>query len=230
MFLQAGAAASKVGSERSSLPSGYCRPVWEQILALAQRLTSTVAKSAGTVDHIDTVSDCIETASDCDRKRQTRGRRVCYGAVNQGSISFAETIPYLHLLSWFDQHYGKDRLQSLGSLNVHIVTDSQVVANWGTAAMSPSAPIPRKQCVFWAAMRHLRSLGYVCKFHWAPRLSTELNWAADLIAGLARVAMIDLPGTQAIDSMTLGQRAATAISSLDFKSPDGNPLDVYTLH
>lgn len=162
--------------------------------------------------------------------RQTRGRRVCYGAVNQGSISFAETIPYLHLLSWFDQHYGKERLQSLGSLNVHIVTDSQVVANWGTAAMSPSAPIPRKQCVFWAAMRHLRSLGYVCKFHWAPRLSTELNWAADLIAGLARVAMIDLPGTQAVDSMTLGQRAATAISSLDFKSPDGNPLDVYTLH
>jgi len=162
--------------------------------------------------------------------RQTRGRRVCYGAVNQGSISFAETIPYLHLLSWFDQHYGKERLQSLGSLNVHIVTDSQVVANWGTAAMSPSAPIPRKQCVFWAAMRHLRSLGYVCKFHWAPRLSTELNWAADLIAGLARVAMIDLPGTQAVDSMTLGQRAAIAISSLDFKSPDGNPLDVYTLH
>jgi len=162
--------------------------------------------------------------------RQTRGRRVCYGAVNQGSISFAETIPYLQLLSWFDQHYGKERLQSRVVLNVHIVTDSQVVANWGTAAMSPSAPIPRKQCVFWAAMRHLRSLGYVCTFHWAPRLSTELNWMADMIAGLARVAMIDLPGTQAVDSMTLGQRAATAISNLDFKSPDGNPLDVYTLH
>ena len=162
--------------------------------------------------------------------RQTRGRRVCYGAVNQGSISFAETIPYLHLLSWFDQHYGKERLHSLGSLNVHIVTDSQVVANWGTAAMSPSAPIPRKQYVFWAAMRHLRSLGYVCKFHWAPRLSTDLNWMADMIAGLARVAMIDLPGTQAVDSVTLGQRAATAISNLDFKSPDGDPLDVYTLH
>lgn len=161
--------------------------------------------------------------------RQTRGRRVCYGAVNQGSITFAETIPYLHLLSWFDQHFGKDRLKNLGSLNVHIVTDSQVVANWGTAAMSPSGVVPRKQCVFWASMRHLRSLGYICTFHWAPRMSSQLNWAADMIAGLARVAMIDLPGTQNIDNLTLGQRAATAIGNLDFKSPTGDPLDIYNV-
>lgn len=61
-------------------------------------------------------------------------------------------------------------------------------------------------------------------------MSSDLNWMADMIAGLARVAMLDLPGTQDVDSLTLGQRAATAISNLDFQSPDGNPLDVYTLH
>ncbi len=53
---------------------------------------------------------------------------------------------------------------------------------------------------------------------------------ADMIAGLARVAMLDLPGTQNIDSLTLGQRAAIAISNLDFKAADGSPLDIYTVH
>lgn len=161
---------------------------------------------------------------------QTRGRRVSYGAVNQGSINFAEMMPYLQLLTWFDQYHGKARLENRGSLRVHIVTDSQVVANWGAAAMSPTSLTPRKQGPYWAAMRYLRSLGYLCEFHWAPRQTTELNWAADLIAGLARAAVLDLPGDLHISSQTVGQRAAEAIGNLDFKSPDGTPLDVYELH
>ncbi len=162
--------------------------------------------------------------------RQTRGRRVSYGAVNQGSINFAETMPYLQLLTWFDQYHGKARLETRGSLRVHIVTDSQVVATWGAAAMSPTSLTPRKQGPYWAAMRYLRSLGYICEFHWLPRQTTTLNTMADLIAGLARSAMIELPGTEATDTATICQRAANAIGQLDFKSPDGTPLDVYELH
>ena len=161
--------------------------------------------------------------------QQTRGRRVSYGAVNKGSINFAETMPYVQLLSWFDQHHGKERLQNLGSLNVHIVTDSQIVAKWGTAAMTPGSPVPRKYGAYWSAMRYFRSLGYVCTFHWAPRMSTNLNWASDLIAGLARVAMVQLPSESASSDMTIAQRAAETIGQLDFHSPSGAPLDVYSL-
>lgn len=161
--------------------------------------------------------------------RHTRGRRVSYGAVNQGSINFAETLPYLQLLTWFDQHHGKTRLESKMVLTVHIVTDSQVVANWGTAAMSAGTKTPRKQGPFWAAMRYLRSIGYVCHFHWAPRQTTQMNWAADLVAGLARAAMLNLPNVPAANDVTIGQRAAQALSELQFQSPDGDPVDVYSL-
>lgn len=141
----------------------------------------------------------------------------------------ASQRPYVQLLSWFDQHHGKERLQNLGSLNVHIVTDSQVVANWGTAAMTPGSPVPRKYGAYWSAMRYFRSLGYVCTFHWAPRMTTNLNWASDLIAGLARVAMVQLPSESASSDMTIAQRAAETIGQLDFHSPSGVPLDVYSL-
>lgn len=159
--------------------------------------------------------------------QQTRGRRISYGAVNAGSINFAETMPYLQLLTWFDQYYGKDRLEKHGSIRVHIVTDSQVVAGWGAAAMSPTSRTPRKQGPYWAAMRYLRSLGYICEFHWAPRQSTQLNIMADLIAGLSRAAMIEFPGTETTATATICQRAATAIEQLDFQTPCGDPLDVY---
>jgi len=83
---------------------------------------------------------------------QTRGRSTYYGAIDKGSINLAETMPYLSLLSWYDKHYGKTRLDSSTVLRIHIITNSQVVAIWDTSAMQPSAPIPRIQGVFRSSM------------------------------------------------------------------------------
>jgi hypothetical protein len=60
-------------------------------------------------------------------------------------------------------------------------------------------------------------------------MTTKLNWASDLIAGLARVAMVQLPSESASSDMTIAQRAAETIGQLDFHSPSGAPLDVYSL-
>lgn len=69
--------------------------------------------------------------------RQTRGRRVFYGAANMGSNNFAECLPYLQALTWFDQFHGRDRLKASGFLRGHVVTDSQAVATWANQALRP---------------------------------------------------------------------------------------------
>jgi len=159
---------------------------------------------------------------------QTKGRRVNFGAMNAGSINLAETMPYLSLLNWFDGQYGKARLESQGFLNVHVVTDSQVVATWGNAAMANDMRVPRKHGAFWASLRYLRTLGYVCHFHWESRQRSRFNWAADLIAGLSRVAMCSAAQLTPAD-LTVAQNAARVISELDFEDPMTGPLDVYSL-
>ena len=138
-------------------------------------------------------------------------------------------MPYLQLLTWYDQHIGSQRLHISSTLEIHIITDSQVVANWGTRAMSRDGNVPRKQGAYWAAMRHLRSLGYLCHFHWVRRDTTQLNWAADLIAGLARAAILSLPGEALSDNQTVAQKASHVISTLDVRATDGSPLDIYAL-
>src|SRR5690606_3956202 len=52
-------------------------------------------------------------------------RRFFYGAMNCGSGNMAELMPYIQTLTWYDTHYGRELLKTLGYLNVHILTDSQ---------------------------------------------------------------------------------------------------------
>lgn len=158
--------------------------------------------------------------------RNFHGRRFFYGAMNQGSVNLAESMPYLHSLQWYDANFGKELLRSRGTLNVHILTDSQTIAQWGTRAMTPGTDVPRKGLVVWAAMRELRRVGYRCQMHWAPRLTTEMNWCADLIAGLCRVQMQAALAVNLDD--TIANRAAQAFDQLVFRdSETGEPLTPY---
>jgi hypothetical protein len=148
-----------------------------------------------------------------------------------GSVNIAESMPYVQALTWYDQHHGKMLLKELGMLNVHILTDSQVVAQWGTRAMQSHSELPRKQLGLFAAMREYRRLGYQCQFHWAPRMTTELNWAADLMAGLARREVINALDPSYVAGSDPAVRAANAIGNLVFYDPDsGNQLDPYTVN
>lgn len=164
--------------------------------------------------------------------RATTARRFFYGAMDCGSVNFAESMPYIQALTWFDEHYGKDRLRELGYLNVVILTDSQVVAQWGNRAMATEhADIPRKQLALYAGMRELRRVGYQCAFHWAPRMTTELNWAADLMAGLTRRSVIDAMDPAYIAGADPAIRAANAVGNLVFYDPETQQrLDPYGLN
>lgn len=162
---------------------------------------------------------------------RNQARRFFYGGMDCGSINFAEAMPYVQALTWYDVHYGKQMLKQLGHLNVHILTDSQVIARWGNAAVHASEHLPRKMIALWATVRELRRLGYHCKFHWAPRMTTELNWAADLIAGISRREIMNAMDPAYVNGADPATRAAAAIGNLIFHDPEtGDRLDPYRLN
>lgn len=122
--------------------------------------------------------------------RHTRTSKFMYGAMYPASVNFAEQMPYLHALTWFHANGGRDIVKSLGQLHVPIVTDSQVIASHGAQASDMSQSLPTTQTFLWAQWRELLRYGYVCSFHWAPRSTSLLNWACDLLASLARGAAL----------------------------------------
>lgn len=160
--------------------------------------------------------------------RNTRGRRLSYGAANAGSINFAESLPYMQALSWYDKFFGKARLRELHSgIHVHVLTDSQIVARWGTEAanLETVTPLPRDHIAIWSTIREYRRLGYVFTFHWAPRLTSGLNWAADLIAGLCRRQITQaVRGIDPSQGVNLVERAAAALTQVRFD------YDIYALN
>ena len=163
---------------------------------------------------------------------QTGDRRLFYGGMDCGSVNFAESMPYLQSLTWYDNHRGKDLLQQLGHLNVVVLTDSQVIANWGNRTMSPEGgDPPRKQLALWGGMLALRRVGYHCRFHWAPRMTTELNWAADLMAGLTRREVMNAADPTYVAGTDYATRAAAAVGNLVFHDPEsGRPLSPYEVN
>lgn len=160
-----------------------------------------------------------------------RGRRFFRGAMDCGSVNFAESMPYIQALTWYDNLYGRETLNELGYINVHVLTDSQVIAHWGNQAMSLNSDVPRKQLAIWASMREFRRVGYHCTFHWAPRLTTSLNWAADLMAGLSRIEIERAADPAYIAGGDPATRAANALANLVFYDPaTGQPLEPYGLN
>ena len=162
---------------------------------------------------------------------QQQARRFFYGACNSGSVNFAETMPYLQAMTWYDAHFGKELLKQKGTLHVCILTDSQVIANWGNKAATTQARPPRKMRAYWAGLRDLRMLGYTFQFYWAPRMTTALNWAADLMAGLTRQEVIKAANPEYIRGENHAERAAAAVANLVFYDPETNtPLNPYNVN
>lgn len=157
------------------------------------------------------------------------GRRFFYGGMNAGSVNMAEALPYGQALAWYDNTFGKQKLEQMGSLRVHILTDSQVTANYLIRVNSLEAALPRKHIPVWAPMREYRRCGYLYYPHWAPRATTQFNWAADIIAGLTRSAVA---GVCTKEPTEITRAAVAAINSVEFLSGDAIPVAIspYDLH
>lgn len=119
--------------------------------------------------------------------RHTKLREMFCGGMNMGSVNLAEFMPYLHALSWYHSTHGQERLALRGFLDVHIVTDSRVIALGGLAACNLTKPLPKTHRALWTAMRTFVGQGYRIQFHWAPRSTTLLNACCDLLASLGRL-------------------------------------------
>jgi ribonuclease HI len=103
-----------------------------------------------------------------------------YGAVNHGTVNFAEAMAYLAPLTWLQAYEREEREIKGGvrTLNVHIVTDSQYCRTVG----SSSTPGKYANRIIWATLNNLRRYGMVITWHWQPRTEAPYNKYADDIS------------------------------------------------
>lgn len=122
--------------------------------------------------------------------RVTRTRKLVFGGGNTGTVNVAELMAYVHGMMWYASHLGKDLKRSNPAkvIKVHIITDSAVIVNQGGKVRDHSVEGVANRAL-WAAMNDIARQGYSFEYHWIERLSNELNWAADQLAGVARLSL-----------------------------------------
>lgn len=115
-------------------------------------------------------------------------RKLFYGAMNTGTVTLGELFPYLHALSWYTSKDGpgarrRRELQSVDrQMNIHIVTDSQIIA---TAGNNPESR--RSHQELWAAFDEYRKRGFILTFHFVGRDTVDMNVLADEVSRQARL-------------------------------------------
>jgi ribonuclease HI len=122
--------------------------------------------------------------------RHTGTRKLIHGGGSTGTVNIAELMAYVHAMLWYATHIGKDlrKQHPRKILDVHVITDSRVVASQGVkVAERNTAGIANR--ALWASIADITRQGYKFHWHWVERLTNEMNWAADQMAGSARRAV-----------------------------------------
>lgn len=115
-------------------------------------------------------------------ERATMERRAWYGAVNFGTVNFAEIMAYLQPLNWLAaREEGKHR-----AVRVHIVTDSMYCKNKGH---SRNGAAPGKNAGLWTILDAYTRQGLVTYWHHADREDVMLNRFVDRLSRAARLAL-----------------------------------------
>ena len=145
--------------------------------------------------------------------RETSARRLFGGHTNAGSTNFAECMPLIQAMSWYDHYYGQTRGSYANSFfNVHIITDSQSVQQAGENASRKgkhSGPL----AFLTAYIVQMQTKQYRFYWHWRPRNQYALTDLVDTQSkshritsndGLAELAAEQSKprNTRAIDSST----------------------------
>jgi hypothetical protein len=123
-------------------------------------------------------------------ERQSARRKTFFGAMNLGTVNIGEVKPYVHALAWYSEGPGRERLHGLRSngrlprLPVHIITDSEIIANQGSGVARRKANRP-----WWAALDELAAMGYDLNWHWMARDRLGLNMLMDYLSRAARKAV-----------------------------------------
>ncbi len=118
-------------------------------------------------------------------------REPFWGALNKGTSTVSEIMPYLHALLWYVSDGPGKKLQNNKALindnvKIHIVTDSCTVAHCGN---HPESRHMHK--ALWAAIDAFRQDGFAITFHHIKRTEVSMNILADLLSKEARITMFD---------------------------------------
>ena len=134
--------------------------------------------------------------------RASGARKLFYGAMNTGTVTLGELMPYLHALSWYTgkdgpgTHRRKEKLALGKQMQIHIITDSQIIS------MSGNNPESRKSHQeLWKAFDEYRKRGFVITFHFVDRSRVNLNVLVDEVSRQARVD-IEATFTRAVATLT----------------------------
>lgn len=122
--------------------------------------------------------------------KHTKSRKLIHGGGSTGTVNIAELMAYVHAMLWYSSHIGKGVRKDYPKklIDVHVITDSKVVANQGgRVALRKMDGIANR--ALWASISDIARQGYKFHWHWVERLTSELNWAADQMAGSARKAV-----------------------------------------
>ena len=112
------------------------------------------------------------------------GRKVFYGAMNDGTVNIAEAMAYMQPILWYLRETQKKRKKS-GSITrrvVHIITDSEYVREVGSKG---HVNFPTHQPL-WAVFELVKRQGIELNWHWARRNDVMLNTYADMLSKRAR--------------------------------------------
>jgi hypothetical protein len=122
-------------------------------------------------------------------------RKLFYGALNAGTVTLGELLPYLHALSWYTAtdapgHRRRKEASLLGKqMHIHIVTDSQIIA---TSGNNPESRRSHRE--LWKAFDEYVRRGFILKFHYVPRDTVNLNVLVDEVSRQARLDIEDTYG------------------------------------
>jgi|TARA_R110000824_G_scaffold6133_3_gene28189 ribonuclease HI len=120
--------------------------------------------------------------------RDTLARKAWYGAMNSGTVNFAEIMAYIQPLTWYTSREQQLRKKGLGSKfrNVHIVTDSRYVQSTGDR---PGKGPSLKNSALWQMFKSFPAHGILLHWHWIRRDTVELNQFSDRLSKDARLTL-----------------------------------------
>ena len=118
-------------------------------------------------------------------ERETGRRRLFGGHANAGSGQFAEAMPFIQAMTWYDHFYGQYSKKP-GLCDVHIVTDSQTIANMGNQAVT-AKKVSRALAYLTSFVQAYMKLKYRFTWHWMPRNEFQLTEIVDRLSKQHRI-------------------------------------------
>ncbi len=116
--------------------------------------------------------------------RLTYDRTVFWGAMNRGTVNFAEMMAYLQALNFIaaEEEARRKRTHTVRDRRVHIVTDSDYCRFQGSSGNL----MPKRNGSLWRVFEDYQRHGLVLRWHHRPRTDVELNIYADALSKAAR--------------------------------------------